>query len=295
MLRLVELPLPEPGAAEVRIRVCASGVNPSDWKRREGLYRAHDDVAFPAGVGVEAAGVVEAIGEGVGNAQPGEAVFGFGSNTAAEHALLSHWVRKPEAMTFEEAAGLPVTSETALRALGDLDIAAGQTLLVSGAAGGVGSAVVQLARHAGLTVIGTASERNHAALRELGAIPTTYGPGLAERVRGLAPNGVDRALDVAGHGVVPVLIELVGRASQVVSVADFSAEALGAKFSRGPPSAPQHVLEEIVRLWSEGVLRARIDRVFPLERTAEAHDVSQSGHAAGKLIIVPHRGCLRLA
>ncbi|GAB4069756.1 NADP-dependent oxidoreductase [Ancylobacter sonchi] len=285
VLRVVDLEPPRPGPGEVRIAVRATGVNPSDWKRRAGLYRDVDPVAFPSGVGVEASGIVDEIGPGVSNVAVGDAVFGMGRGTVAEQAVLTNWVRKPDAMSFEVAGGLSVIVETALRSLGDLGVERGQTLLVSGASGGIGSAVVQIARSRGIVVVGTAGERNQDYLRDLGATPTTYGPGLKERVHALAPHGIDAALDVAGSGILPELIEIVGAASGVVSVADFSASRYGARFSAGPPRDPDRVLAEAVRLWVDGHLHLNIDRLFPFVRTAEAHEVSARGHVAGKLVI----------
>jgi NADPH:quinone reductase-like Zn-dependent oxidoreductase len=122
-------------------------------------------------------------------------------------------------------------------------------------------------------------------LRGLGAIPTTYGPGLAERVRELAPEGVDAALDLAGSGIIPELIEIVGDPSRVLSIADFAAPQYGAKFSAGPPKNPARVLADVARLCSEGLFRLRVERTFPLEQTAEAQEVSAKGHVTGKLII----------
>ena len=287
VLDIVEIDPPHPGPGEVRIRVRAAGVNPSDWKRREGQYRAFEQVTFPAGVGVEASGIVDEVGPGVSNTFVGDAVFGYGEATVAEHAVLTHWVHKPDDLPFEIAGALPVISETAWRSLDESGVKAGQTLLVSGAAGGIGSAVLQLARIRGITVIGTASPQKHDYIRDLGAIPTTYGPGLADRVRQLAPDGVDAALDVAGSGIIPELIEMTGDPAHVLSVADFSAEEYGAKFSRGPPKEPERVLADVARLHSQGLFRLRIERSFPLERTAEAQAISAAGRVTGKLIISP--------
>ncbi len=199
VLHIVDVEAPHAGPCEVRIKVRAAGVNPSDWKRREGQYRAFKDVCFPAGLGVEGAGIVDEVGSAVTDVAIGDPVFGFGfgENTMAEQAVLTHWARKPDNLSFEVAAGLPVVSDTATRALDQVGVAEGQTLLVSGAAGGVGTAIVQLARLRGITVIGTASATKHDYLRELGAVPTTYGEGQEERVRELAPGSVDAAIDVA--------------------------------------------------------------------------------------------------
>lgn len=287
VLDIVEIDPPHAGPGEVRIRVRAAGVNPSDWKRREGQYRAFEEVTFPAGVGVEASGIVDEIGPGVSNTFVGDAVFGYGEATMAEHAVLTHWVHKPDDLPFEIAGALPVISETAWRSLNESGVKAGQTLLVSGAAGGIGSAVLQLARIRGITVIGTASPQKHDYIRDLGATPTIYGPGLADRVRQLAPDGVDAALDVAGSGIIPELIAMTGDPAHVLSVADFSAEEYGAKFSRGPPREPECVLADVARLYSQGLFRLHIEQSFPLERTAEAQSISAAGRVTGKLIISP--------
>ena len=285
VVRVVEVDEPHAGPGQVRIAVRAAGVNPSDWKRRDGQYRDFEEVTFPSGFGVEASGVVDEIGIGVSNVSVRDAVFGFGENTMAQYAVLTHWVRKPDDLSFEVAGGLPVIVDTATRALDEVGVKSGQTLLVSGAAGGIGSAVIQFARHRGITVIGTASAQKHDYLRDLGAIPTTYGPGLAKRVRELAPEGVDAALDLAGSGVIPELIQIVGDPSRVLSVTDFAAEEYGAKFSHGPPKNPELVFADVARLCSEGLFRLRVEQTFPLEQTAEAQEVSAKGHVTGKLII----------
>jgi NADPH:quinone reductase-like Zn-dependent oxidoreductase len=285
VLHIVDVEAPHAGLGEVRIKVCAAGVNPSDWKRREGQYRAFEHVHFPAGLGVEGAGIVDEIGPGVTDVKIGDMVFGFGNNTMAEQAVLTHWAVKPDNLSFEVAAGLPVVSDTAARALAQVGVKKGQTLLVSGAAGGVGSAIVQLARLRGIIVTGTASAAKHEYLRELGAVPTTYGEGLEQRVRQLMPNGVNAAIDVAGSGIIPELIRIVGDPAHVLSVADFSAEEYGAKFSHGPPVDPARLFAEMAELCSAGLFTLRIDRTFPLDRAREAQEVSQSGRVTGKLVI----------
>ena len=285
VLQVVEVEAPHAGPGQVRIAVRAAGVNPSDWKRRAGQYREFEQVSFPSGVGVEASGVVDEVGAGVSGVSAGDAVFGYGENTMAQYAVLTHWVRKPEELPFEVTAGLPVIAETAWRSLEEVGVKPGETLLVSGAAGGIGSAVIQFARLRGITVIGTASAQKHDYLRGLGAIPTTYGPGLAQRVKTLAPEGVNAALDLAGSGVIPELIGIVGDASRVLSVADFAAEQYGAKFSHGPPKDPERVLAAVARLCSEGLFRLRVEQTFPLEQTAQAQEVSAAGRVTGKLIV----------
>lgn len=286
-MHIVDVDEPHAGPGELRIAVRAAGVNPSDWKRLAGQYRDFEDVKFPSGLGVEASGIVDEVGAGVCNVSVGDAVFGCGehANAMAQYAVLTHWAHKPDDLSFEVAGGLSVIADTAMRALDEVDVRSGDTLLVSGAAGGIGSAVLQLARLRGIAVIGTASARNHDYLRELGAIPTTYGPGLVERVRQLAPRGVDAALDLAGSGIIPELIEIVGDPSNVVSVADFSAPQHGAIFSHGPSKDLERVLADVARLCSEGNFRLHVGRTFPLEQTREAQEVSSKGHVTGKLVI----------
>jgi NADPH:quinone reductase-like Zn-dependent oxidoreductase len=285
VLHIVEVEEPHAGPGQVRIAVRAAGVNPSDWKDRAGDARDSEPVLLPSVVGFEASGVVDEVGPGASSVSVGDAVFGYGANTVAQYAVLSHWAHKPAALSFEVAGGLPVIVETAWRCLEQVGVESGETLLVSGAAGGIGSAVLQFARLRGITVIGTANAAKHDYVRELGAIPTTYGPGLAERVRELAPEGVDRALDLAGSGIIPELIEIVGDPSRVLSVADLSAPQYGAKFCYGPPKDPEQVFAEVARLCCEGRFRLHVERTFPLEQTREAQELSAAGHVTGKLII----------
>jgi len=291
VLRVVDLDEPHAGPGQVRIAVRAAGVNPSDWKDRAGDARDATAVSLPAGVGFEASGVVDEVGRGVSNVSIGDAVFGFGVNTVAQYAVLTHWAHKPDELPFEAAGGLPVIVETAWRCLEQLGVKAGQTLLVSGAAGGIGSAVIQLARLRGIAVIGTASAPKHDYVRGLGATPTTYGPGLRERVRGLAPRGVDAALDVAGSGIIPELIDIVCDPARVLSAADLRAPQYGAKFCHGPSKNPERILAEVARLCSEGLFHLHVEQTFPLEQTAAAQEMSAAGHVTGKLVIrVPPAG-----
>lgn len=282
VLEIVDTEAPHPDSGQVRIAVRAAGVNPSDWKRREGRYRAFEEVTFPAGVGVEASGIVDEIGVGVTNIAIGEAVFGFGDPTMAEYAVLTHWARKPDDMPFEIAAGLPVIVDTASRALDEVGVMSGQTLLVSGAAGGIGSAVLQLAHQRKITVIGTASPAKHDYVRALGAQSVAYGPSLAERVRALAPKGVGAALDLAGSGIIPELIAIVGDPSHVLSVADFAAEQYGAKFSHGPPKEPARIFAHAAQLYSSGLFQLRVEQVFHLKQIAEAQIISAKGARHGQ-------------
>jgi NADPH:quinone reductase-like Zn-dependent oxidoreductase len=158
-------------------------------------------------------------------------------------------------------------------------------LLVAGAAGGVGTAVIQLARYRNVTVIGTASEAKHDYLRKFGAIPTTYGPGLVSRVRELAPNGVGAALDLAGAGVIPDLIEIVKDAKRVLSIADIDAPTYGAQATTSQVDHPAAALTDAARRYAEGAFSLPIERMFSLDNVAEAHELSATGRVTGKLVV----------
>lgn len=233
---------------------------------------------------MDAAGIIDELGEGVTGIAVGDEVFGNGAATVAEYAVLSSWAKKPSGLSFEEAAGYPVPVETALRILDQVGVQPGETLLVSGASGGVGSAVVQFARQRDIVVVGTASKHNQDYLQTLGAVPTTYGPGLVERVRALAANGVNAALDVAGSGVIPELIELTGEPTKVLSIADFSAPEYGAQVSATPTNAAE-AFDEAARLFSGGAFHLPVEKRFPLEQAAAAQKESATGHVTGRLVV----------
>jgi NADPH:quinone reductase-like Zn-dependent oxidoreductase len=285
VLEIVDLPDPHPGPGQVRMAVRAAGVNPSDWNKREGLM----DPELPQTMGYEAAGVVDELGEGVADVAVGDRVFGLSAEGAAqaELAVLFFYAPIPPSLTFAGAAALPAAIETATRALDQLGAGSGSTLLINGASGSVGSAAVQLALARGVRVIGTASPANHDYLRSLGAEPVAYGEGLAGRVRALAPDGVDAALDVAGSGVLPELIELADGSEYVVTIADFGgAREHGVRFSSGDAGRAVHALGEIGELIESGRFSLPVARTFPLAEIAEAHRVGEDGHLRGKLVLV---------
>jgi len=287
VLDIVELPDPHPAPGQVRIRVHAAGISATDPKLRQGVLNF--GAGLPQTTGRDVAGVVDEIGEGVTDVAVGDRVFGASDDGAgaAELALLTHRAPIPTSLGFVDAAGLPVALETATRALDQLKVAAGGTLLVNGAAGGIGSTVVQLAVARGARVIGTASTANHNYLRLLGAEPTTYGEGMAERVRALAPDGVDVALDVAGSGVLPELIDLAGGPQNVVTLADFAgSKEHGVLFSNGFQGHAFHALAEVGTLIDAGRFWLPVERTYPLTDIAEAHRVSENGHVRGRLVLV---------
>jgi len=286
VLELVELPDSHPSAGQIRVAVRAAGVNPIDWKVRSGAMGGD----LPRRTGQEVAGVVDELGDGVTDVAVGDEVFGsaVGGAGAAELALLGHYARVTPSLDFAAAAALPVAVETAMRTLDLLGVEAGTTVLINGAAGSVGQAAVQFARERGARVIGTASEANHELLRSLGAEPTTYGEGLVQRVRALAPDGVDVALDTVLGGALPALVELTGSPDRVVAIADYpGAQALGVRFSGGSGSERAWgALAAVTEQIEAGRFSLPVAQTFPLAQIAEAHRLSETGHVAGKIVLL---------
>jgi NADPH:quinone reductase-like Zn-dependent oxidoreductase len=219
----------------------------------------------------------------------GDRVFGFSAEGAAQAELtvLSYYAPIPASLDFPGAAALPAAVKTATRALDQLGVGSGSTLLINGASGSVGSAAVRLAVVRGAPVIGTASAANHEYLRSLGAEPVAYGEGLVERLCALAPDGIDAALDVAGSGVLPELIALAGVREHVVTIADFvGAQEHGVTFSSGDTGRAVLALAEIGELIESGRFSLPVAQTFPLDEIAEAHRVSEDGHVRGKLVLL---------
>ncbi|MER7865265.1 NADP-dependent oxidoreductase [Amycolatopsis japonica] len=290
VLRVLERELPEPGPGQVRVAVRAASVNPIDWKIRSGQMAEVFPTEFPAIPGGDIAGVVDAVGEGVSEFATGDEVLGSGAGGYAEYVLAkpASLVRKPESLSWELAAALPAVVNTAYRALNLLDLQEGETLLIDGAAGGVGTVAVQLAVARGLTVVGTASEGNHEYLRSLGAVPVQYGEGLSERVRDVAPQGVDASFDASGRGSLGTLVELTGGPKRVITIAAPDAADHGVRFTSGTPAEQvPGSLAEGAALAAEGKLDLPIARVYPLAEAAAAQDESEAGHVRGKLVLVP--------
>ena len=288
VLHVAETAAPEPGPGQIRVAVQAAGVNPYDGKVRSGSYEKFFKTPLPAILGLELAGTVDALGEGVTDVAIGDRVFGWAKQPAgsyAELALSETYGRLPDSIDFVRAVTLPVAAETSLRALGPLNLQPGETLLIHGASGSVGALATQLALRAGVTVIGTASAENQERVRSLGAIATTYGDGLVERVRALAPNGVDAVLDTAGKGALPASIELRGGTDRIITIADPSASSLGV--ARAPGGSVDVDLTGLAEQLANGELTTTIGGTFRFSEAAKAAEVNDSGHAGGKIVLMP--------
>lgn len=288
VLRFVEVEEPHAGPGQIRLKVMAVGVNPIDFKLRRGYMRDFIPASFPVTPGSEAAGIVDEVGEGVTGVSVGDEVLGFTvTGSYAQYALVEDFAPKPAGLDWETAAALPVATRTSERALDTIEVTKGETLLVHGASSVVGSAGVQLAVARGVTVVGTASEANQDYLRSLGALPVTYGDGQTDRVRAVAPQGIDAVYDVTGYDVVGVSIELRGGTSdRIVTVSDFTAQERGVAFiSADGAFGPQ--LADYARLAADGRLSVRIAQSFPLADAAKAQELSEAGHPGGKLILRP--------
>jgi len=293
-LEVQEVALDEPGPGQARVAVRAAGVNPADVKS----YRNDGDPSrLPLPLGYEAAGVVTAVGPESAVAV-GDEVIVFRARGAYATDLVvddSTLTPKPGSLDWPAAAGLMLAGATAVHTLEATGVSDGDTVLVHGGAGGVGLNAVQLARRRGARVIATASEANHELLRELGAEPVTYGDGLAERVRALAPDGVDAALDLVGTDeAMDVSLELVADRDRIASIANFdrgpreSIRLLGG----GPGADAGDELRmaarpELARLAGTGELRVLVAATYPLTEAADAHRQISTGHTTGKIILVP--------
>ena len=286
VLHVVDRELPEPGAGQVRVRVRAAGVNGIDGTIRSGAAQQMFPTELPAVLGLEIAGTVDGVGLGVEGLAAGDDVLGFADGGGyAEYALATTVAPKPAELGWTEAAALPVAAETALRVLGLLEVTQGDTLLIHGAAGGVGTVAVQLAVARGAIVIGTASEANHDHLRELGATPVLYGEGLVDRVRAAAPDGVDAVFDAAGRGALPDSIGLRGGTSRIVTIADPAAFGLGIPFS-GEAARDAGDLAEVARQAGDGRLRVTVAETYSLEEAPAAHEAVATGHGRGKVVLL---------
>jgi NADPH:quinone reductase-like Zn-dependent oxidoreductase len=290
-LQLIDLPEPKVGPAEVLVRVKAAGVNPVDWKLAAGGLDGMMEVEFPLVPGWDVAGVVERVGPDAPEFSVGDEVFGYvrkdwvqqGAYAELVTASVRMLAKKPRSLDWAQAAGVPLAGQTACRSLKRVGVGAGDTVLIHAAAGGVGSFGTQIAVALGARVIGTASERNHEYLRSLGAEPVTYGDGLADRVREIAPEGVDAAVDFVGGDAVDVSLGLVRNPGRVASITNPEVEAKGGHWVWVRPDSAE--LADLARLADEGKLTVHVEKAFSLADAAEAWKLNEQGRTRGKIVL----------
>ncbi|MFE7122344.1 NADP-dependent oxidoreductase [Streptomyces sp. NPDC057654] len=290
-LELRELPPPKVAPGEVLVRVKAAGVNPGDWKVAAGYLDSVMEAHFPFIPGWEISGIVEARGFDATEFEVGDEVVGYiwkdwaqnGGYAELVSAPVRTLARKPQSLNWLQAAGLPLAGLTAYQSIQRLGIGGGETVLVHAASGGVGSFGVQIAAARGTRVIGTAGEHNHAYLRGLGAEPVTYGDGLTGRVRELAPDGVDAALDFVGGDAVAVSQNVLKNPKRVASIVDATVTEKGGHHVWARPSSDD--LGALCALADSGKLSVTVARAYPLAEAADAWRAVQSGHTRGKIVL----------
>jgi NADPH:quinone reductase-like Zn-dependent oxidoreductase len=285
VLKWAGVPRPEPGELQIRIKVKAAGISPTDLALRAGYLR--DSIPLPpdAVLGFEVAGSVDAVGPGTTGTSVGDAVTAllFSLGGYAEYAVASIWARKPDSVSWIDAAALPSSAEAAAGVLRQLNVTSGETLLLFGGGGSVGVIATQLALARGVKVISAVGEHDERLARELGAAPVRYGAGVVGRVRALGP--VDAVFDAAGHGVLADAIELAGGPKRVITLSDPAAADFGVTLSQPTPDRAPGALDETIALLADGRLRLRPHRTMPMQQAAEAHRQLESGHLHERIIL----------
>lgn len=292
VLRVEDVPRPVPGPGQVLVEVRAAGINPGEAAIRQGFLHSRFPATFPSGQGSDFAGVVASLGEGVSDIAVGDEVMGF-ADTRSSHAEFvvaeaANLTPRPDGVPWEVAGSLFVAGTTAYAAVGAVCPREGETVVVSGAAGGVGSLAVQLARLAGATVLGLASEANHEWLRELGVIPVAYGEGVLSRIRDAAPSGVHAFVDTFGSGYVELALHLGIHPGRINTIIDFAAaEKYNVKTDGNAAAASADVLRELGLLLDKGLLTLPIAGVYPLEEVRDAYRELERRHTRGKIVLRP--------
>jgi NADPH:quinone reductase-like Zn-dependent oxidoreductase len=291
VLEVVDVPRPVAGPGELLVRVRAAGINPGEAKIREGMLADRFPATFPSGQGSDLAGVIEEVGPGVTGWAVGDEVIGF-TNRRASHAELAvvesaDVARKPPEVSWEVGGALFVAGTTAYAAVRAVGTAAGDTVAVAGATGGVGSIAVQLARLAGASVIGIASESNRDWLAARGVTPVAYGDGLGDRLR-QAAGGIDAFIDAVGGPYVELALDLGVAPSRIDTIANFTAaEQFGVKADGNAAGATGEVVAELARLVAQGSLEVPIFRSYALDEVRDAYGRLEQGHVLGKVVLVP--------
>jgi NADPH:quinone reductase-like Zn-dependent oxidoreductase len=292
VLQVVEVERPAPGQGQVLVRMVAAGINPGEAAIRRGLMHDRFPATFPSGEGSDLAGIVEELGAGVTGFSVGDEVIGFTENRAgqAEYVLVEarDLTPRPAAVPWEQAGALFVAGTTAYAAVRAVGLTPGQTVVVSGAAGGVGSIAVQLAVQSGATVIALASAANHEWLTAHGAVPVAYGEGVADRIRAVAGGTPDAFIDTFGDGYVDVAVSLGVPSDRINTIIDFAAAAKhGTKTDGNSAAANADVLRELAALIAEGKLEIPIAGTYRLDDVREAYRELEQRHTRGKIVLVP--------
>ncbi|WP_309076072.1 NADP-dependent oxidoreductase [Paenarthrobacter sp.] len=290
VLELTEQPRPKVGPGMVLVKVKAASVNPVDWKIMAGYLDSFMDLQFPAIPGWDVAGVVEAVGIDAPHFKPGDEVISYGrkdyvhGGSFAEYIALPERLlaRKPESLEWNESAGLPLAGLTAFQVLNRLGLSSGETVLIHGGSGGVGSLGIQIAVARGAKVIATASEKNHDFLRSLGAEPVAYGEGLADRVKTLRPDGVDVVADFVG-GNLEATLEVLTSNGRHASIADSEVEGHGGTWMWVNPVGTE--LQQLADLVDEHKIRVEVATALPLAEAADAFRLNMEGHTRGKIVV----------
>lgn len=287
VLRWAEVDLPAPGPEQIRIRVQAAGVGPTDLKIRRGDLQAVFPLPARAVLGFEAAGVVDAIGSSVTTVKVGDGVAallprlgGYG-----EYALTSTWTPKPPQVSWADAAALPASAEAAVGVLRQLQVRAGESLLVLGGGGSVGVIAIQLARARGLTVYSAVGPNDRELVRDIGGVPISYGATMLAELRALTAK-VDAVLDAAGRGGLTEAITLAGGSERVITLADEHAAELGVALSAPTPDRAPDALDQTRPLLATGKLRLRRQKTLAFPGAAQAHSLLESGQTSHKLILL---------
>jgi len=294
VLEVREVPVPVPGAGEVRVEVKAAGINPGEAMIRQGAFDEIFPATFPSGQGSDLAGVVTEVGPGVESFSVGDEVLGFTNNRASQAEFVvvpaDQLTIKPPAVSWEAAGALFVAGTTAYAAVGSVGLTPSDTVAIAGAAGGVGTIAVQLAKRTGATVLGIAGPSNDQWLATHGAIPVNYGDGLADRLRTTAPDGrVDAFLDFFGGGYVELAVTELGIApDRIDTIIDFPAlERFGVKFVGNQDGADAAVLAELAALIAAGQLEVPIAEAIPLDEVQRAYSTLERRHTRGKIVLTP--------
>ncbi len=292
VLQVVEVPRPEPAPEQLLVRVRAAGINPGEAMIREGALHDRWPASFPSGQGSDLAGVVEAVGAGVADWHPGDEAIGFTHDRASQAELViveaENVTVRLTGVPWEVAGGLFVAGATAWAAVRAVSLSAGETVVVSGAAGGVGTTAVQLAKLAGADVIGLASEPNHEWLASHGVVPVSYGDGVADRIRASAGGEVDAFIDTFGAGYVDLALALGVAPARIDTIADpGAAEVHGVKTDGSQAGASAAVLAELAGLIDAGRLEVPIAAVYPLDEVRDAYQQLEQRHTRGKIVLTP--------